>query len=118
MTFIDALVWLGVLTFAVSGTLVAVARRFDLIGALVLAAVTAVGGGSIRDVIVGSLPPTSFRDEPLLWAVAATAVATFFLHRRRRTGRWSRTCRTAPTPSSRCWPASWPRSPCAWAVGG
>jgi uncharacterized membrane protein YeiH len=81
---LDALAWLGVLTFAVSGALVAVERRFDLIGALVLAAVTAIGGGSIRDVIVGALPPASFTNEPLLWAVAATAVATFYLHRRLR----------------------------------
>ncbi|MFN2322527.1 MAG: trimeric intracellular cation channel family protein [Trueperaceae bacterium] len=81
---LDVLVWIGVLTFAVSGALVAVRQRFDLIGALVLAAVTAIGGGSIRDVVVGSLPPASFTNEPLLWAVAIAAVTTFFVHRRLR----------------------------------
>lgn len=89
MVLLDVLVWVGVLTFAVSGALVAVRQRFDLIGALVLAAVTAIGGGSIRDVVVGSLPPASFTNEPLLWAVAIAAVATFFVHRRLRLeSRW------------------------------
>ena len=89
MALLDVLVWVGVLTFAVSGALVAVRQRFDLIGALVLAAVTAIGGGSIRDVVVGSLPPASFTNEPLLWTVAIAAVATFYVHRRLRLeSRW------------------------------
>ena len=78
---LEALVWLGTLTFAASGALVAVERRFDLVGALVLAGVSAIGGGAIRDVLVGVLPPSSFTDELLLWFVAATGLATFFLHR-------------------------------------
>lgn len=76
-----ALVWLGTLTFAASGALTAVRKRFDLIGALVLASVTAIGGGAIRDVVVGILPPSSLTDELLLWVVALTALATFALHR-------------------------------------
>lgn len=81
------LVWVGTLTFAASGALVAVERRFDLVGALVLAAVTAVGGGSIRDVVGGRTPPAVFGDEALLWGVTATGVAVFFLHERLRAGR-------------------------------
>lgn len=89
MALIDVLVWVGVLTFAVSGALVAVRQRFDLIGTLVLSAVTAIGGGSIRDVVVGSLPPASFTNEPLLWAVALAALATFVARRRLRLeSRW------------------------------
>jgi uncharacterized membrane protein YeiH len=75
------LVWLGTLTFAASGVLTAVRKKFDLIGALVLASVTAIGGGAIRDVLVGILPPSSLTDELLLWVVALTAVMTFALHR-------------------------------------
>lgn len=81
---VSILVWVGTLTFAATGALVAVRAKFDLIGVLVLAAVTAIGGGSIRDVIVGALPPASFTNEPLLWVVAATALVTFFAHRRLR----------------------------------
>ncbi len=69
------------MTFAVAGALVAIEKRFDLIGTLVLASVTAVGGGAIRDIIVGILPPSSFSNEPLLWVVALSALLTFYLHR-------------------------------------
>lgn len=78
---LELFIWLGTITFAASGTLVAVQKRFDIIGALVLASVTAVGGGAIRDVVVGSLPPMSLQNETLAWIVALTSVATFYLHR-------------------------------------
>ncbi len=84
MTWIEALAWAGTLTFAAAGALTAIENRFDLVGVLVLASVTAVGGGAIRDVLVGRLPPDSFRNEPLLWAVAAMAVVTYALHGRVR----------------------------------
>ena len=78
---LEVFIWLGTITFAVSGTLVAVQKRFDIIGALVLASVSAVGGGAIRDIVVGSLPPASLRNETLAWVVALSSVATFYLHR-------------------------------------
>src|SRR5699024_5275421 len=84
VTFVDLLVWIGTLTFAATGALVALRKRFDLIGVLVLAAATAIGGGSIRDVIVGVLPPSNFTNEPLLWVVGLTALAVFFLPHRLR----------------------------------
>lgn len=84
MTFVDVLVWIGTLTFAATGALVAVRKRFDLIGVLVLAAATAIGGGSIRDVIVGVLPPSNFTNEPLLWVVGLTGLAVFLLPHRLR----------------------------------
>jgi uncharacterized membrane protein YeiH len=78
---LELFVWLGIVTFAATGALAAVRRNFDLVGVLVLASVTAVGGGAIRDVLVGVLPPTSFTNEPLLWVVALTGISTFFGHR-------------------------------------
>ncbi len=81
MTLLEVLVWLGTLTFAATGALIAVRLHFDLLGVLVLSAVTAVGGGSIRDILVGILPPTSLQDEALLWGIALTGVIVFFLHR-------------------------------------
>lgn len=83
---LEVFVWLGTLTFAATGALVAVQKRFDPVGALVLASVTAIGGGAMRDLLVGVLPPSSFRNESLLWSVAATGLLTFFLHRHLRTG--------------------------------
>jgi uncharacterized membrane protein YeiH len=81
VTLLTALVWLGTLTFAATGALVAVRLNFDLLGVLVLSAVTAIGGGSIRDVLVGILPPTSLQDEALLWGIALTGASVFLLHR-------------------------------------
>jgi uncharacterized membrane protein YeiH len=81
MEILELLVWAGTLTFAATGALTAVQEEFDLIGVLVLASITAIGGGAIRDVIVGVLPPESFRNELLLWLVAVTGVAIFYLHR-------------------------------------
>lgn len=61
---VEVLVWLGTLIFAATGALKGVEKGFDLLGVLVLATVTAVGGGSIRDVLVGTLPPTALHNEP------------------------------------------------------
>jgi uncharacterized membrane protein YeiH len=81
------LVYVGTVTFAVTGALAAVRKRFDLVGVLILAAVTAVGGGSIRDVVAGIIPPASLRDETLLWVVFFTGLVVFLLHRFVPTGR-------------------------------
>ncbi|MGL4612248.1 MAG: trimeric intracellular cation channel family protein [Trueperaceae bacterium] len=48
---------------------------------MVLASATAVGGGAVRDILVGRLPPTSLQNEILLWVVFITALLTFFFHR-------------------------------------
>jgi uncharacterized membrane protein YeiH len=81
MSLLDLLTWLGLLTFAAMGALAAAQRRFDLLGATVLAGVTAVGGGSIRDIVVGQFPPAVFKNEPQLWGILAVALAAFFGHR-------------------------------------
>jgi uncharacterized membrane protein YeiH len=74
---VEVLVVVGTVVFALTGALVAVEKRFDLVGVLVLAAVTAIGGGSVRDLVAGTIPPTSLTNEPLLWAVAVTGLVTF-----------------------------------------
>ena len=74
---VEVLVVVGTVVFALTGALVAVEKRFDLVGVMVLAAVTAVGGGSVRDLVAGTTPPPALTNEPLLWAIAATGFATF-----------------------------------------
>ena len=59
----------GTIAFAVSGSLTAIERRLDFFGILVLAIFTAVGGGLIRDLILGNTPPVMFRN-PLYVLVA------------------------------------------------
>lgn len=80
-TAIQVLVWVGTVTFAATGALAALEKRFDLVGVVVLGAVTAIGGGSVRDLVVGEVPPPALRDEPLLWAIVVTSVLVFAIHR-------------------------------------
>ncbi len=81
MELVEVLVWVGTLTFAVAGALTAVAKGFDVVGVIVLGFVTAVGGGSIRDLIAGTIPPTSLTNEALLWAIAFACLVVFVGHR-------------------------------------
>lgn len=67
---------LGTIAFALSGTMVGVSRRMDIFGVLVLAAATAVGGGIIRDVLVGNIPPIAFESTMYFWIVIGTFVLT------------------------------------------
>ncbi|MBI0445169.1 trimeric intracellular cation channel family protein [Deinococcus sp. DB0503] len=68
---------LGVLAFSMSGALLAVRKRFDLFGVLVLGCVTAVGGGAIRDTLTGQTPPLFLRDETYLWFALLGSVLAF-----------------------------------------
>lgn len=52
---------IGTIAFAISGALLGVQRRMDIFGILILALVTAIGGGIVRDVMVGRIPPTSLQ---------------------------------------------------------
>ena len=56
MTIILLLDYIGTCVFAISGALAGMRHRFDPFGVLILGAVTAVGGGSLRDVLIGRTP--------------------------------------------------------------
>jgi len=56
-----ALEILGTVAFAVSGAMVAINRKMDIFGVVILGMTTAVGGGIIRDLIIGVTPPTAFQ---------------------------------------------------------
>ena len=68
----------GVFFFAVSGGLLAVRKGFELVGVIALCLVTALGGGIIRDVVLGATPPTAF-DDVLYLVVPLTAAALVFV---------------------------------------
>ena len=72
---------IGVFAFATSGAIVAVRKGFDIVGILVLAWLTALGGGVVRDVLVDATPPTAFLDAWAFSLPAAAALITFFGHR-------------------------------------
>lgn len=69
---------LGTISFAISGAMVAVKKRTDLFGVLFLGILTAVGGGILRDVLLGSFPPRAFVDGRYV-AIAAGAALLLFL---------------------------------------
>ncbi len=71
---------LGTFVFAVEGALIAVAGNLDFLGVLVLSFVTASGGGIIRDLLIGAVPPTSIRDRRYALAAFAGAVLVIFLY--------------------------------------
>lgn len=58
MTFFDFLDFLGTAAFAISGALVAMRKKFDLFGVFIIGFVTAVGGGTVRDILIGRQPVT------------------------------------------------------------
>lgn len=54
--FVDVIEFLGTFAFAISGIRLASAKRFDWFGALVVGLVTAIGGGTLRDLLLGITP--------------------------------------------------------------
>jgi uncharacterized membrane protein YeiH len=77
---IDALEVVGVFAFAISGAFLAVRRGFDLVGIVVLAILTAIGGGVLRDVVIGDTPPAAFTEWPYFAAPLVAAGITFLFH--------------------------------------
>jgi uncharacterized membrane protein YeiH len=68
---------IGTAAFAISGALIAVYRKLDLFGVIALGVVTALGGGVVRDVIIGITPPTMFVDYVYFLVAAAFSAAAF-----------------------------------------
>jgi uncharacterized membrane protein YeiH len=82
------LILIGVVAFALSGALLAVRCKLDIVGMAVLATVTAVGGGIIRDVLIGDIPPAALTDPwSLLLPLGAAGITYVFHSRVARMGR-------------------------------
>jgi len=71
---------IGTFVFALSGALLAVGKNYDIVGMIVLAGITAIGGGVIRDLIIGAIPPAAFTDASYFWIPLLAVVLTFFAH--------------------------------------
>ncbi|MCI3223449.1 trimeric intracellular cation channel family protein [Streptomyces sp. NP-1717] len=70
----------GIFVFAISGALLAVRKNFDVFGIAVLAEVTGLGGGLIRDLVIGAVPPAAFTDLGYFTMPLVATVLVFFLH--------------------------------------
>lgn len=71
---------LGLFVFALSGGLLAVRKGFEVVGVTALACTTALGGGVIRDLVLGDAPPRAFRDVWYLVVPLAAAIVVFVGH--------------------------------------
>lgn len=76
--YIMILEMIGTVAFAISGALVAFNAHMDLFGIVVLGVITATGGGILRDILLGQLPPLAFCN-PLYVAVAAVTSIIVFI---------------------------------------
>lgn len=72
--------YLGTIAFAISGALKGVRREMDIFGVIVLAAVTAIGGGTLRDVLL-DLPVFWLADRTYILLALVAAVGVFLLYR-------------------------------------
>jgi uncharacterized membrane protein YeiH len=81
-----ALQYIGTVAFAVSGAAIAARAGMDWLGVAVLAVITAVGGGTIRDLLLGRLPVSWIQDPWPVWVALGTAavvIAEAYWHPRR-----------------------------------
>lgn len=70
----------GIFVFAISGALVAVRKDLDVFGVLVLAGTTGLGGGFLRDVLIGATPPAALADWRYLLVPVAAGLVTYRYH--------------------------------------
>ena len=76
-TFVLVLELVGTVAFAISGALLAAQKRMDIFGVCIMGLVTACGGGVLRDVLLGRLPPVMFRDPKYAIVAIAASAAVF-----------------------------------------
>jgi len=75
---------LGTMAFAVSGVLVAMDKKLDLFGVFIIAFVTAVGGGTLRDMLIGNTPVMWMRETIYIFVIFITVVtAVLFVNKLR-----------------------------------
>jgi uncharacterized membrane protein YeiH len=70
-TFHNTIELLGILAFGISGALSAMHKRLDIFGVLVVTFITAIGGGTLRDMLIGSLP--------VAWILDLQAITTLLV---------------------------------------
>ncbi|HEV2634788.1 MAG TPA: TRIC cation channel family protein [Actinocrinis sp.] len=129
-----ALDLLGIFTASCAGALTGIRKGLDLVGVLVLAAVTGLGGGVIRDLMIGASPPALLTDWRYLSTATVAGIAVLALEHGtapatvRAAGRWGRRARNGPPGAasepdpdsgsvSASVPASDPMSGPAWRTG-
>ena len=73
----------GTVAFSCSGAMVAIRKKLDFLGIIVLGVITAVGGGMFRDILIGKNPPELFRNPVYVVVAVIAAILMFFIVRSR-----------------------------------
>ncbi|HMI01518.1 MAG TPA: trimeric intracellular cation channel family protein [Pedobacter sp.] len=74
----EAIEILGTISFAISGSFAAMQRRLDPFGVLIIAFVTSIGGGTVRDLLLGDTPVAWMRNVNYCLLILLSAIATIF----------------------------------------
>lgn len=75
---VETIETLGTISFAISGTFAAMQRRLDPFGVLIIAFVTSIGGGTVRDLLLGDTPVAWMRDVNYCLLILLTSLSTIF----------------------------------------
>ncbi|MGI0017135.1 MAG: trimeric intracellular cation channel family protein [Nitrosotalea sp.] len=70
----------GTMAFAVTGAFKAIEHKADIVGIIILATITGVAGGTIRDIVLGHFPPHSISDPNYVIITTVTGIVIFFLY--------------------------------------
>lgn len=79
LSFIMIMDIIGTIAFAISGAMVAIQKKMDIFGVNILAITTATGGGVIRDLIIGQIPPVMFSNPMYVFIAIVTANIVFLV---------------------------------------
>ena len=82
MTWIYVFDILGTLVFAISGVLTAMDKKFDLVGTIIIGMVTAVGGGTLRDLLIGETPVAWMMSNDYLIVILVAVVLAYIFKQR------------------------------------
>lgn len=72
MTLFNILDFLGIISFAISGSLVAMRKKLDPFGVFIIAFATSVGGGTLRDVLIGAQPVFWMKNTSVIFIIMAS----------------------------------------------
>lgn len=72
MGMLDVYIYIGIIAAAISGALLGIRKKMDFFGIIVLGIATALGGGIIRDILIGYSPPVALR-QPMLTVISTIA---------------------------------------------
>ena len=77
--FFAIIEYVGIIAFSVAGAMIAIDKEADIVGVLILALTTAFGGGIMRDLFLGHVPPRFFTDYYVEIAVSLASALLVFV---------------------------------------